>query len=191
MKVLLLAMLLLPLLAQDADGDRVEAARLKAGIKISAAAEAARSYTPPAWVAAAREELADSPEYCDEVVAAVCAASAETGLEQEMLWSVMFTESRGRHYRANGNVKRGGAGEIGVMQVLPWWRRGLKKEYGLEVDLYDVAGNILAGAYILKRGGKEPRVMLSYYNTGQRVRNTAYQRKVMRYWDRLGTPDRI
>ena len=186
MKVLLFAMVLLPLLAQPADDGRLEQARLSTGLMISEAVDAARSFEPPVWVAAAREELAEYPEYADVVISAIYSASAETGLDPEMIWSVMYTESHGRHFRRNGSVKRGGAGEIGLMQVLPWWERGLKKEYDIDVDLWDVTDNIRAGAYILRRGGDEPRVMLSYYNTGLRVSSTPYQRKVMRYWDKLG-----
>ena len=97
----------------------------------------------------------------------------------------MYTESHGRHTWANGSVKRGSVGEIGAMQIRPFWRRALKKHYDLDVDLYNMHDNVLAGAYILKRGGDDPNVMLSYYNTGQRVRSTPYQRKVTRYWNKL------
>jgi len=74
------------------------------------------------------------------------------------------------------------AGAQGLMQVMPFWQKALKRKYDVEVDLFDLEDNVMAGALVLSRGGKTPQRMLSYYNTGQRVNSTPYQRKVMRYW---------
>lgn len=138
-----------------------------------------------AWRLALREELAEDPSYASRVEGAIDHAVELTGADPEMLWSVAYTESRGRHWRSPGEVKRGGSGEIGMMQVMPFWQRSLEKKYGVKLDLFKLEDNMVAGAYVLSRGGETPHHMLSYYNTGQRVRNTAYQRKVMRYWSGL------
>lgn len=189
MSMITIVLLLLPMLAQPQPPMLAQEARVKVASKISAAVASAKSYTPPTWIAAIREDLADDETYATTLIAAIKAAATETELPEELIWSVMHTESHGRHFRRPGQVKRGGAGEVGVMQVLPWWERGLKKEYGIDVDLYDVTDNVRAGAYILRRGGTETRVMLSYYNTGQRVYNTPYQRRVMRYLKKVQSGD--
>ncbi len=189
MSMITIVLLLLPIFLQPQPSRLAQDASVSVASKISSAVASARSYTPPAWVAAIREELADDETYATTIIEAINAAATETGLPEELIWSVMHTESHGRHFRRPGQVKRGGAGEVGVMQVLPWWERGLKKEYDIDVDLYDVTENIRAGAYILRRGGTETRVMLSYYNTGQRVYNTPYQRRVMRYLKQFETAD--
>ena len=145
-----------------------------------------------AWRSAVQSELDDDSAYAARVEAAIADAAYRTGADPTMLWSVAFTESHGRHWSSPGKVKRGGSGEIGMMQVMPFWSRSLEKKYGVAVDLFDLEDNVLAGAYILSRGGESPHEMLSYYNTGQRVRSTAYQRKVMRYWSKLEEiPDTI
>lgn len=189
MSMLTIVLLLLPMLAQLQPAVVTQETTDRVAAKISAAVASAKSYTAPAWIAAIREDLAEDETYATTLIAAIKGAATETKLPEELIWSVMHTESHGRHYRRPGQVKRGGAGEVGVMQVLPWWERGLKKEYGIEVDLYNVTDNVLAGAYILRRGGTETRVMLSYYNTGQRVSNTPYQRKVMRYMKKVASGD--
>ena len=145
-----------------------------------------------AWHSAIETELTDDESYAARVKSAIEQAVDKTGADPTMLWSVAFTESHGRHWSSPGMVKRGGSGEIGMMQVMPFWSRSLEKKYGVALDLFDLEDNVLAGAYILSRGGKSPHEMLSYYNTGQRVRSTAYQRKVMRYWSKLEEiPDSI
>lgn len=179
-----LVMLILPLLTGPQMPAAVDTAKLQVGAAISAAAEAATAYQP-GWLIDAHDKLGEDPGYCREVIDGIHHASEETGIDAELIWAVMYTESRGHHYTRRGNVKRGGAGEIGAMQVLPFWRRGLKKEYGIEVDLYNVQDNIRASAYILTRGGTERNVILSYYNTGQRYNSTPYQRKVERYISEL------
>lgn len=185
MSIIIIVLLLLPLFAQPRPSPLVKQASSEVTLKVSAAIASTRAYMAPAWVEAIREEIADDEAYATTLIAGIKAAATETGLKEELIWSVMYTESHGRHFRRPNRVKRGGAGEVGVMQVLPWWKRGLKKEYGLDVDLYDVTDNVRAGAYILRRGGTETRVMLSYYNTGQRVYNTPYQRRVMRYLEKV------
>ncbi len=119
------------------------------------------------------------------MVNAVYNAAQQSGLDPALLWSVAYTETRGRHRNSAGRVKRGGAQEIGLMQIRPFWARALKREYNLNVDLYDLEDNLLASTYILKRGGDDLRVMLSYYNTGKRLRSTSYERRVLKYMDRM------
>jgi len=155
-----------------------------ANARIAAAVAYAADYEP-VWAADAREQLSDDPQYAERVVNAIHAAAETSGLDPAVLWSVAHTESHGHHRDSRNRVKRGGAGEIGLMQIIPFWQRALKREYDVEVDLYNLEDNVLASTYILKRGGSDINVMLSYYNTGQRVRNTAYQRKVKRYLARL------
>ncbi|MCB1220345.1 MAG: transglycosylase SLT domain-containing protein [Planctomycetales bacterium] len=144
------------------------------------------------WRIALREELADDAGYAARVEAAIDNAVELTGADPAMLWSVAYTESHGRHESSPGNVKRGGSGEVGMMQVMPFWSRSLEKKYGFELDLFKLEDNVIAGAIVLSRGGESPQHMLSYYNTGQRIRSSAYQRKVMRYWSGLTEiPDSI
>jgi soluble lytic murein transglycosylase-like protein len=128
-----------------------------------------------------RAELVDSPEYAGRLAGYIREASQESGVSPSVIWAVMYTESHGRHWSRPGVVKRGGAGEVGAMQVQPWWERSLERHYGVKLDLYNMRDNIRAGAIILSRGGNQLNVMLSYYNTGRLLRSTPYQRKVMRY----------
>ena len=185
MKLIAIALMLLPLLEQPADRvpPELAAASARTSSYIAAALEEAQNYMP-AWEEALRAELVDSPVYPCNLAGYIREASKETGVSPSVIWAVMFTESHGRHWNHYGKVKRGGAGEVGAMQVLPWWERGLKRKYGVELDLYNLKDTVRAGAYILSRGGGELKVMLSYYNTGQRIYNTPYQRKVMRYLGR-------
>ena len=133
------------------------------------------------WEQVLRSELADSPDYAQQLDTAIADASTETGVPPEVIWSVAFTETHGRHWNAAGAVKRGSAGEIGLMQVKPFWSSALLRNYGVSLDLYNVADNVRAGAYILSRGGADLNTMLSYYNTGRQLRETPYERRVMRY----------
>jgi hypothetical protein len=137
------------------------------------------------WQQVVYAELSDSPEYAAQMDHAISAASAETGVPPEVIWSVAFTETHGRHWNEAGVVKRGSAGEIGLMQVKPFWGKAIKREYGVDLDLYKLSDNVRAGAYILSRGGEALNVMLSYYNTGRQLRSTAYGRRVMRYLNSL------
>jgi soluble lytic murein transglycosylase-like protein len=144
-----------------------------------------QSQPQDAWRMALQQELAEDSSYAISVEAAIDAAVDLTGADPTMLWSVMFTESHGRHWASPDRVKRGGSGEIGLMQVMPFWGRSLEKKYGVKLDLFKLEDNVVAGAYILSRGGDTPNEILSYYNTGQRIRSSAYQKKVMRYWSKL------
>lgn len=137
------------------------------------------------WEQVLYMELKDSPVYAGTLAGAIKSAAEETDISPEVLWSVAFTESRGRHWHGNGKVKRGGSGEVGLMQIKPFWQKALKREYGIEVDLYKMPENVRAGAYILSRGGDELNVMLSYYNTGKPLRSCGYQRKVVNYLSRI------
>ena len=171
--------LVLPMLVgQPQLPDSVAACRDRVHDRLSGAVQTAAEYQP-AWERNVREVLAADPAYADRLVVAIRSAASASGLEAQLLWSVAYTESRGRHWKAAGSVKRGGACEVGLMQVLPFWERALRRVYDLELDLYELEDNLLAGAYILRRGGDETAVMLSYYNTGSRVRSTPYQRRVM------------
>lgn len=163
----------------------INAANAQVSGCIAAAVEAAQD-RQPAWAADVRAKLADRPAYATRMVNALHRAAEHSGLDPAMLWSVAYAESRGRHRNERGQVKRGGAGEIGLMQIKPFWQRALMREYGVTVDLYNLEDNLLASTYILKRGGDDLRVMLSYYNTGQRIKSTSYQRRVMRYLKKLG-----
>lgn len=189
MFILELLAMLLPML-QPAPQAQValQAAQRMNVAAFSAAADTAVWQTAQpdeAWRSALQTELAEDSAYAAQVEAAIDSAVVRTGADPTMLWSVMFTESRGRHWASPDNVKRGGSGEIGMMQVMPFWSRSLEKKYGVTLDLYNLEDNVLAGAYILSRGGETPSQILSYYNTGQRIRSSAYQRKVMRYWGKL------
>ena len=164
--------------------EHVLAAGDQVNFDIAVAVEAVADYQP-AWEQDCREVLGDNPEYAERLVRAIRINSRESGLAPEMLWSVAYTETRGNHWTQSGKVKRGGAGEIGLMQIMPSWRKSLKRVYGMDVDLYNLEDNMRAATVILQRGGEDPDVMLSYYNTGQRVRNTRYQRAVKRYWTAL------
>lgn len=182
MNLIAIALMLLPLLGQYNDNvprEIAEASERNSAF-ISEALEQAQNYVP-AWEEALRTELADSPVYAGNLVGYIRDASTETGVSPAVIWAVMYTESHGRHWTNAEKVKRGGSGEIGAMQVLPWWERGLKRKYGVDLDLYNLRDNVRAGAYILSRGGSKLNEMLSYYNTGQRIRSTPYERKVMRY----------
>lgn len=179
-------MWLMPLLTQPADlPPELTAASAEVGCHIAAAVSAAQD-EQPAWALDVRAKLADRPAYARRMVNALFAASQRSGLDPALLWSVAYAESRGQHRDNRGRVKRGGAGEIGLMQIKPFWQRALKREYGVSLDLYNLEDNLLASTYILKRGGDDRRVMLSYYNTGQRVRSTSYERRVLRYLKKLG-----
>lgn len=182
MNLIAFALMLLPMLSQSRAEvhPAIEAASMRTSSFLTVAAAEAANYEP-AWEEALRTELADSPVYAEELVGDIRDASDETGVSPAVIWAVMYTETHGRHWNDYGHVKRGGAGEIGAMQVLPWWHRGLMRKYGVDLDLYDLRDNVRAGAYILSRGGSNLKVMLSYYNTGQRIHSTPYQRKVMRY----------
>ena len=179
-----LVMLILPLLAGLGEPAEVKPAVQEVNTALTMAAQAANDYRP-AWVVEAQAALGESSSYSVEVIDAVYEAASATGLSPELIWAVAYTESHGVHTTAAGRVKRGSSGEIGVMQVMPFWHRALKKKYGVDLDLYDVKDNIMAGAIILTRGGDDTRMMLSYYNTGQRIRSTPYQRKVSRYLAKL------
>jgi len=154
------------------------------GANLAQAVAAAADYQP-VWERDLRQELADSPQYADRLAKAIKHAAEDSDLDEALLWSVAYKETRGRHRDGKDRVKRGGDQEVGLMQIMPFWQKALKRTYGLNVDLFDLEDNVLAATYILKRGGNDPRVMLSYYNTGQRVRNTPYQRSVMRRMAKL------
>ncbi|GEM_PF-3493374 len=158
----------------------VEACSDRVNAQIALAAQAAAEHTP-SWEQDARRVLAEEPDYAERLVGAIRSAACASGVAAETLWGVAYTESRGRHRDPLGRIKHGGSGEIGLMQVLPFWQKALRRVAGLEVDLNHLEDNVLAGAFILQRGGDETAVMLSYYNTGQRVRSTRYQRRVMNY----------
>jgi soluble lytic murein transglycosylase-like protein len=158
----------------------VEACRDRVNDQIATAAQVAAAHTP-AWERDARSVLAEEPDYAERLISAIRDAASASGVAADTLWGVAYTESRGRHWRSSGRIKRGGAGEIGLMQVLPFWQKALKRTVGLDVDLDRLEDNVLAGAFILRRGGDETPVMLSYYNTGQRISSTRYQRRVMNY----------
>ena len=173
--------MLLPLLVgQPQLPPQVEQCRDRVNDQIAMAARVAAEYTP-AWERDARSVLAAEPDYAERLVKAIRDAAIASGVAADTLWGVAYTESRGRHWRSAGRIKRGGSGEIGLMQVLPFWQKALKRVAGLDVDLNHLEDNVLAGAYILRRGGDEIPVMLSYYNTGQRISSTRYQRRVMNY----------
>lgn len=182
MNLIAFALMLLPMLSPPrADvHPAIEAASSRTASFMTVAAAEVANYEP-AWEEALRTELADSPVYSEELIGDIRDASEETGVSPAVIWAVMYTETHGRHWNDYGVVKRGSAGEIGAMQVLPWWRRGLERKYGVDLDLFDLRDNVRAGAYILSRGGDELNVMLSYYNTGQRIQHTPYQRRVERY----------
>jgi hypothetical protein len=137
------------------------------------------------WEQVLYMELQDSPVYAGTLASAIKEAASETEIAPEVLWSVAFTESRGRHWHGNGKVKRGSSGEVGLMQIKPFWQKALKREYGIDIDLYNMQQNVRAGAYILSRGGSDLNVMLSYYNTGKPLRSCGYQRKVVNYLSRI------
>jgi soluble lytic murein transglycosylase-like protein len=175
-----LVLLVLPLLAGLGGSCQVEPAVSQVNSAVCTAAQAASAYEP-IWVADVRNALGRSNDYSVDVIDAVHEAARETGVAPELIWAVAYTESKGFHTNATGKVKRGSSGEIGMMQVKPFWSRALKKKYGVELDLYEVKDNIMAGALILKNGGDDTKVALSYYNTGQRLKSSAYQRKVSNY----------
>jgi soluble lytic murein transglycosylase-like protein len=177
---------LMPLLTPAADfPPELRAASVEVDCRIAAAVDAARQ-EQPAWAKDVRAKLADRPAYAHRLVNAVYAAGKRSGLDPALLWSVAYAETHGQHRDDRGRVKRGNAGEIGLMQIKPFWQRALMREYGVKLDLYKLEDNLLASTYILKRGGSDPRMMLSYYNTGQRLRSTSYERRVMRYLKKLG-----
>ncbi len=154
------------------------------GANLAQAVAVAADYRP-AWERDLRQELSGSPQYADRLATAIKHVAEDSDLDEAMLWSVAYKETRGRHSDGKGRVKRGGDQEIGLMQIMPFWQKALKRTYGLDVDLFDLEDNMLAATYILKRGGDDTRVMLSYYNTGQRIRSTPYQRSVMRHMEKL------
>lgn len=152
--------------------------------RVARAAHAAVHYVP-AWERDLRDTLAEDPAYAARLASGIRAAARASGLDPALIWGVAYQESRGRHRTKRGAVKRGAAGEVGLMQLKPFWQRALRRAYGVQLDLYDLEGNLLAATYVLKRGGAEAPVMLSYYNTGRRVSSTPYQRRVMRHLARL------
>jgi len=179
-------MWLMPLLTAPPDlPPELTAASAEVDCRIAAAVDAAK-HEQPAWATDVRAKLADRPAYARRMINAVYGAGKRSGLDPALLWSVAYAESRGCHRDNRGRVKRGSGGEIGLMQIKPFWQRALMREYGVSLDLYKLEDNLLASTYILKRGGNDTRVMLSYYNTGQRVKSTSYERRVMRYLKKLG-----
>lgn len=179
-----LVMLILPVLTGLGTPAQIQPAAIDVNFAVSTAAQAASEYEP-LWVAQVRKALGEQNDYSVEVIDAVNDAAVATGVAPEVIWAVAYTESHGFHMRENGQVKRGGAGEIGIMQIKPFWSTALKKKCGVELDLYDVSDNIMAGAMILQRGGDDTKVALSYYNTGKRYSSTPYQRKVSKYLAQL------
>jgi hypothetical protein len=141
--------------------------------------------TLPDWQQVLYADLVDSPQYAAELAQAISIAAEETAVPAELIWGVAYTESHGRQWNGTGQVKRGSAGEVGLMQVKPFWASAIKREYGVTLDLWQVADNVRAGAYILKRGGGDTATMLGYYNTGKHIRGTRYQRRVTQYMERL------
>lgn len=176
--------LMIPLLAGPAVPPEISAASADVNARMKMAVAAAVDYEP-AWEIDLRSELADSPVYAQRMVDAVYSASQQSGLDPAVLWSVAYTETRGRHRDNQGRVKRGGDREIGLMQIQPFWARALKREYNLDLDLFKLEDNLLASTFILKRGGTDLNTMLSYYNTGRRLKSSSYQRRVMKYLDRM------
>ncbi len=179
-----LVLLILPMLAGLDTPAQIRPAALDVNIAVMSAAEAASEFQPE-WVAQAREALGTQNDYGVKVIDAVHEAALATGVAPEVIWAVAFTESKGFHMHPDGRVKRGGSGEVGIMQIKPFWSKALKKTYGVELDLYNVTDNIMAGALILKTGGDDTKVALSYYNTGKRLKSTAYERKVSKYLAQL------
>ena len=175
-----LVLLILPMLAGLQGAIQVQPAMQDVNVAVGTAVQAAAD-CEPAWVAEVHIALGEQNSYSTDVIDAINSAAECTGVAPEVIWAVAYTESHGFHMKADGKVKRGGAGEVGIMQVKPFWSKALKKNYGVDLDLYDVADNIMAGAMILKRGGDDTKVALSYYNTGKRYKTTAYQRKVTKY----------
>jgi soluble lytic murein transglycosylase-like protein len=154
------------------------------GANLAQAVAAAADYQP-VWERDLRQELAGSPRYADRLAKAIKHAAEDSDLDEALLWSVAYKETRGRHRDSQDRVKRGGDQEVGLMQIMPFWQKALKRTYGVDVDLFDLEDNVLAATYILKRGGDDTREMLSFYNTGQRLRSTPYQQSVMQYMKKL------
>jgi len=101
--------------------------------------------------------------------AQIAAGAAAYGLDPQMLYAIMQTESHGR----NGQYSSTGAG--GLMQVT----KGNWKAYGGGSDVMDPGANIMVGARIyaesLKRAGGDVSKGLGYYNGNS---DPNYQAKV-------------
>lgn len=178
-----------PVVIPAVEGDAADAVAVAIPVVATPAKEAqqheAKATEPAAWEKDLHAELHDSPVYAGKLVEMIKRVASERELEPALLWSVAVTESHGCHWYSGDTVKRGGAGEIGMMQVQPYWQRYIKKTYGIELDLYDWEDNLMAATYVLKLGGEDYGTMLSYYNTGKRYQSTSYSRKVLKRYNRI------
>lgn len=97
------------------------------------------------------------------LVPLIVAAAARQGVPADVALSVAEYESGKCHWMADGAVKRGRDGEVGLMQVMPSTGQGY--------NLYDVKENIAAGVGYLRamydRFGSWP-LAVAAYNWGPR-----------------------
>ena len=106
----------------------------------------------------------------DEIIAAAEGAAERYDIPVELILAVIETESSYRPTAKNGSCR-------GLMQIhtvnLDW----LEKDFGRELDLYDIEDNVYAGAYILAGYYHKYDIhrALMAYNGGQ-----GYMRKMVR-----------
>lgn len=112
-------------------------------------------------------------------IALLVAAAKRFGVPPALLLGQAWTESK------MNQGARGGAGEIGVMQIIPKWHERQARSLGF--NIYTEEGNIAYGAWLLASNIKaEGSIVggLRRYNGGPGYsRNTAVASKTQRYAD--------
>ena len=85
---------------------------------------------------------ADATDYMDDIITAAEGAAERYEIPVELILAVIETESSYRPNAKNGLCR-------GLMQIhtvnLDW----LERDFGRELDLYDIEDNVYAGSYIL------------------------------------------
>lgn len=138
---------------------------------------------------------ADATDYMDDIITAAEGAAERYDIPVELILAVIETESSYRPDAKNGSCR-------GLMQIhtvnLDW----LERDFGRELDLYDIEDNVYAGSYILAGYYHQYDLhrALMAYNGGQgymrkMVRkgyvSSKYSRKVVKIMEEIHDEDNI